>query len=164
MRFCVILLFICLTKLGNAQYLSWFVTAHSGNSSFNTANVNNAVLAGFKTEGGQQFSFGPVIKSYLADQKLGNIPGFRMYSQTALYQGINVYLQCDIANGDRFHAFSMGAPLRIESGAGLNFTIRERVGFGVGYNFGEFNPLNNARQTVPVFKFLYVLPFDKDYF
>lgn len=161
-----LLLFVCLL-VGQqcfAQYLSWFLSSQSGVNNFSGSNFNNSVLAGFKTEDGQQVSFGPVIKSFVTDQKLGNIPGIRLYSQTALVSGFNLYVQCDLANGDRFRAISFNAPFRIESGAGINFMIRERVGMGVGYNFGEFNPLNNLRESTPVFKLLYLLPFDTRYF
>lgn len=147
-----------------AQYLSWFVSAQSGASNYATANVSNTVLAGFKTEGGEQFSFGPVVKSYFMEQRAGNIAGLRMYTQAPVIPGVNFYIQADLANGDRRGPIMMQAPVRLETGAGFNVMIRERIGCGLGYSFGEFNPMTNLRRSSPAFKLIYLMPFDKQYF
>ncbi len=142
-----------------AQYLNWFVSAQTGGSGYGSTNVHGAVLAGFKTETGQQVSFGPVVKGYLSDQKFGNIVGARLYSQMNLSGNIGIYMQCDISNGNQFRAVSMTSPLRLETGIGVNYMMSEKIGVGAGYNFDDYNPLNNSRKSSPAIKLVYLIPF-----
>lgn len=154
-----VLFFLFATTL-KAQYLNWFVSAQSGGTGYGaTTNMHGAVLAGFKTETGQQFSVGPVFKGYMADQKFRNILGARLYSQVNLSGNLDVYMQCDISNGTPFQAVSMKSPLRLETGIGVNYMVSERFGVGAGYNFDDYNPLNNTRRSSPALKFVYVIPF-----
>lgn len=142
-----------------AQYLSWYLSAQTGSCNYGSPNMNGAVLAGFKTEAGQQLSFGPVVKSYMSDQKFGNLVGIRLYSQTSVSERVNIYMQCDVSNGTQFQAVSMKSPLRLETGVGINYMIGEKIGVGAGYNFGDYNPLNNMRKSSPSLKLIYLIPF-----
>ena len=156
-----IYLFILLLSVSSlkAQYLSWYMSAQTGSCNIGSANMNGAVLAGFKTEAGQQLSLGPVVKSYMSDQKFGNIVGLRLYSQTSLTEHFNLYMQADLSNGTQFCSVNMQAPLRLETGIGFNYMIGEKIGLGAGYNFGDYNPLNNMRKSSPSLKLIYLIPF-----
>ena len=142
-----------------AQYLNWFLTAQTGSSGLETTNMNGAVLAGFRTEAGQQVSIGPVVKGYMSNHRFGNIVGARLYSEMSLSEKTGLYLQCDISNGDQFAAVSMKSPLRLETGVGINYMLGEKVGIAAGYNFGDYNPLNNTRKGSPAVKLIYLIPF-----
>lgn len=156
-----ILFFSCLLLSGSslrAQYLNWFLSAQTGSSGYHSTGMHGAVLAGFKTETGQQVSFGPVVKGYLSDRKFGNLIGARLYSEMNLSEKLGIYMQCDVSNGDQFHSIDMRSPLRLEAGIGINYMLGERIGVGAGYNFDDYNPLTNSRQSSPALKLVYLIP------
>jgi len=146
----------------NAQDLTWFVSAHAGASDYRSAGMNGAVLAGFRNQEGQQLAFGPVAKNYMMNKKMTSLIGARIYSQMHLTGIIDLYIQGDITNGDSHSMVNMGSPIRLETGMGLNIMIKENLGIGCGYTFGEFNPLTNERRSSPSLKFIYNMPFSSN--
>ncbi|WP_374164102.1 hypothetical protein [Arcticibacter sp. MXS-1] len=159
MRYLLLVLLLATGTSIKAQYLSWYISAQTGSCNYGSPNINGSVLAGFQTEAGQQFSVGPVIKSYMSNQRFGNIAGLRVYSQTSISEKVNLYMQCDVSNGTQFAAVSMKSPLRLETGIGINYMIGEKIGVGAGYNFGDYNPLSNMRKSSPALKLVYLVPF-----
>ncbi|WP_256011953.1 hypothetical protein [Desertivirga xinjiangensis] len=155
----VILLLNCLSTI-KAQSLNWFVSAHAGTGNFKTASANGAVLAGFKNERGQQVAMGPVVKGFMHNGIMENVIGGRLYSQMNLAGPVDVYLQCDLTNGrNQLQSAKAQVPVRLETGMGLNFLIRENIGIGCGYTFGEYNPISQQRKSSPVLKLTYLMPF-----
>ncbi|WP_207423728.1 hypothetical protein [Desertivirga brevis] len=154
----VILLLNCLSTT-KAQSLNWFVSAHVGTSNYKTASMNGAVMGGFKNEMGQQVSIGPVVKGYMLNGIVKNQVGARLYAQMNLSGKIDAYIQCDASDATQFRTAPGKSPVRLETGMGLNFMIKENLGVGCGYTFGEINPLSNQRLSSPSLKIVYVLPF-----
>jgi len=142
-----------------AQSLNWFVSAHAGANNYKSASMNGAILGGFKNENGQQLAIGPVIKGFMLNGIVKNVIGGRVYSQMNLTGKIDAYLQCDVSNLNQFQSASGQSPIRIETGMGLNLMVKENLGVGCGYTFGEFNPLTNQRVNSPSLKLVYTLPF-----
>ncbi len=142
-----------------AQNLNWFISAHAGANNFETESVNGALLAGFENTFGHQVAFGPVFKSFTADQSLSAMLGARVYSQMRINDRLNAYLQADLSNGDKFSMIRMNAPLRLETGMGLNVMLKDNFGVGCGYTFGEYNPFTNQRRSAPTLKLVYSLSF-----
>lgn len=154
----VFLLLNCLSTV-KAQSLNWFVSAHAGANNYKSASMNGAVLGGFRNESGQQLAIGPVVKGFMQNGIMRNVIGGRLYSQMNLSGKLDAYLQCDVSNGNQFQAVKSQPLVRIETGMGLNFMIKENIGVGCGYTFGEYNPLTNQRKSSPVLKLVYVMPF-----
>ncbi len=154
----VILLLNCLS-LTKAQSLNWFISAHAGANNYKSATMNGAVLGGFRNEAGQQLAVGPVVKSFMLNGIMKNVVGGRVYSQMNLVGKIDAYLQCDISNISQVQSANGLSPVRIETGMGLNFMLKENLGIGCGYTFGEYNPLTNQRNSSPSLKLVYVMPF-----
>jgi len=142
-----------------AQSLNWFVSAHVGASNYKSASMNGAVMGGFKNEAGQMISIGPVLKGYMLNGMMKNQIGGRIYAQMNLTGRIDAYLQCDASDAGRFQNVAAKSPVRIETGMGLNFMIKDNLGIGCGYTFGEINPATNQRLSSPSLKLVYVLPF-----
>src|SRR5690606_4607538 len=92
-----------------------------------------------------------------------NVIGARAYSQMNLSGIVDVYLQCDVTSGNQLQSVNSQSPVRIETGMGLNLMIKENIGVGFGYTFGEFNPLTNQRKSSPVLKLIYEIPFSSAY-
>lgn len=159
MRYLLLLTLIAPATSLKAQYLDWHLSAQTGSCNYGSANMNGSVMVGFRTEAGQELSVGPVFKSYLANQRFGNIAGVRVYSQTSVSEKVSFYLQCDVSNSTQFRTVSMGSPLRLETGIGVNYMFNEKVGVGAGYNFGDYNPLSNVRKSSPALKLVYLIPF-----
>jgi hypothetical protein len=154
----VILLLNCLSTI-KAQSLNWFVSAHVGSSNYKTASMNGALMGGFRNDLGQQVSLGPVVKGYMQNGIMKNKVGGRLYAQMNVSGRIDAYLQCDASETQRFQNSTVKSPIKIETGMGLNFMIKENLGIGCGYTFGEVNPVTNGRMSSPSIKFIYVMPF-----
>jgi hypothetical protein len=148
------------TTLVKSQGLNWHFTAQAGTANYHYENFQGAFLAGFQTPEGQQFSFGPVVKGYEFDTRFKNVMGGRIYSQAKIYKGLSMYLQCDIFDGIRSQSVaSAKSPMRLETGAGIIYTVYNRVGVSAGYNLGELNPVAGIRQNTPSVKLIYLMPF-----
>jgi len=154
----VILLLNCLSTT-KAQSLNWFVSAHVGASNYKSAGMNGAVMGGFRNEMGQQISIGPVVKGYMLNGIMKNQLGGRVYAQMNLSGRLDAYIQCDATDAKQFQNVSTKSPVRIETGMGLNLMIKDNLGVGCGYTFGELNPVSNQRISSPSLKLVYVMPF-----
>lgn len=141
-----------------AQGLNWHLTAQAGTVNTHHNNFQGAFLAGFESLEGQQLSFGPVVKGYMANKQMENMIGGRVYSQAKVADKLSLYIQCDIFSGAKSPLDNTRAPMRLESGAGLIYTFYEKIGVSAGYNFGEFNPLSGMRKNSPSIKLVYLVP------
>ena len=147
------------TLLVKSQSLDWHLTAHAGTARYHFENFQGAFLAGFQNQQGQQFSFGPVVKGYEFQAGFKNMIGGRIYSQAKIYKGLSMYLQCDVFDGVRSQSIaSAKSPMRLETGAGIIYTVYNRVGVSAGYNLGELNPVAGIRQNTPSVKLIYLMP------
>ncbi|HEY0055043.1 MAG TPA: hypothetical protein VGB63_06790 [Pedobacter sp.] len=147
-----------------SQALNWHLSAQAGTADYHFENFQGAFLAGFKNYDGQQLSFGPIFKGYNLNSDNHNFMGARIYSQAKIYQGVSMYLQCDIFDGIRSKIGAPSkSPMRLETGAGIIYTYKERVGLSAGYNFGEYNPVNRFRKNTPSIKLIYLMPLSKAY-
>lgn len=155
--FIVSLIFTTVTAV-NAQSLNWHLTAQAGTLSTQHNNFQGAFLAGFESLEGQQLSFGPVVKGYMANKQIENTLGGRVYSQAKVVNNLSLYIQCDVFNGVKSQITHTRAPIRLESGAGFIYTVYERIGISAGYNFGEYNPLSGIRKNSPSVKLVYLVP------
>lgn len=146
-----------------AQSLSWHLTAQAGTANYQFENFQGAFLAGFKNPDGQQLSFGPVVKGYNLNNQFTNVLGGRIYSQAKVYRGISLYLQCDVFDGVRSQSLTTAkSPMRLETGAGVIYTYREKIGLSAGYNLGELNPVSGIRKNIPSVKLVYLIPFSNN--
>lgn len=152
----LLLNFLSTTK---AQSLNWFISAHVGASNYKSASMNGAVMGGFKNEMGQQISIGPVVKGFMINGIVKNVVGARAYAQMNLAGRVDAYIQCDASDSRTFQNVAAKSPVRIETGMGLNFMIKDNLGVGCGYTFGETNPITNQRMGSPSLKLVYVMPF-----
>lgn len=152
---------ILIIYTAKSQHLNWHVTAQAGTAKYQFENFQGAFLAGFQNPQGQQFSFGPVIKGYEFNSGFKNIMGGRVYSQAKIYKGISMYLQCDVFGGSKSTSiYASRSPMRLETGAGVIYTVYNRVGLSAGYNLGELNPISGLRRNTPAIKLIYLMPFN----
>jgi hypothetical protein len=147
-----------------SQVLNWHLTAQAGTANYHFENYQGAFLVGFKNVDGQQLSLGPVFKGYHFNSEYHKFMGARIYSQAKIYQGVSMYLLCDVFDGVRNKIGTPSkSPMRLETGAGFIYTYKERVGLSAGYNFGEYNPANRFRKNIPSMKLIYLMPFARAY-
>ncbi len=147
-----------------SQALNWHLSAQAGTADYHFENFQGAFLAGFKNYDGQQLSLGPIFKGYNLNSDNHNFMGARIYSQAKIYQGVSMYLQCDIFDGIRSKIGPLlKSPMRLETGAGIIYTYKERVGLSAGYNFGEYNPISKFRKNTPSIKLIYLMPLSRAY-
>ena len=154
-------LFVLILTFSSAhsQILNWHVTAQAGTANYHLENFQGAFLTGFKTQLGQQFSFGPVVKGYEFNAGFKNFIGGRIYSQAKVFRGISMYLQCDVFDGVRSQSLtSAKSPMRLETWAGVIYTFQEKIGLSAGYNLGELNPITGLRKNTPSIKLIYLMP------
>lgn len=155
----IFIFFLLSISSAKSQITNWHLTAHAGTANYHFENFQGAFLTGFRTEQGQQFSFGPVVKGYEFNTSFKNVIGGRIYSQAKVFRSVSMYLQCDVFDGMRSHSVSAAkSPMRLETGAGMIYTFRETVGLSAGYNLGELNPINGLRKNTPSIKLIYLMP------
>ena len=154
----LLLIPIFFLSTANGQSLNWHLTAQAGTVNNHFKNFQGAFLAGFESMEGQHLSFGPVVKGYLVNTDFKNLAGGRIYSQSRVIKNLSLYIQCDIFNGVKSPLTHTRSPMRLESGAGVIYTIYEKIGLSAGYNFGEYNPLNSYRKNSPAIKLVYLVP------
>jgi hypothetical protein len=159
-----LILFLLIAAGVKAQNLNWHVTAQAGTANHHLQNFQGSLLGGFKTEEGQQLSFGPVVKGFEFNQQLKNVYGARIYSQVKAVGSVSFYLQCDIFDGAKSNSIvATKSPMRLETGAGVIYTYRGTVGLSAGYNMAELNPVSGIRRNTPSIKLIYLVPFVRNW-
>ena len=163
MKKLLLLLAIIITSaVAKSQTLNWHLSAQAGTANYQFENFEGSFLAGFKSEAGQELSVGPVVKGYYMDNHSNNMLGARIYSQAKLFNSFSVYMQCDVFGGVPSQTLSSTrSPMRLETGAGLNFTFQEKFGVSAGCNIGALDPISNVRKNTPSVKLIYLMPFAK---
>ena len=153
---------ICAYTSATSQNLNWQLSAQAGTANHEFKNFQGAILAGFKTFEGQQLSVGPVFKGYSMNSAFRNVTGGRIYSQVKVYEGVSMYLQCDVFGGTKSSfVASARSTMRLETGAGIIYTYRDAVGISAGYSLAEYNPLTQVRKNAPSIKLVYLMPFGR---